>query len=123
MLLVKGENKMDNRLKEMRKKRAIKVETLTDYLRISAVYYYDLEKGQRRLNEDVLHKLADFYQVTLDYLLCRTEAENNIIVEGDKIPSELKGYIDAMSIDKDNLLSPDDLRELIEVAIKLKRKN
>lgn len=67
-----------NRLKELRKKRGIKVESLVEIIGISSVYYYDLEKGTRRLNEDIINLLADYYKVSTDYILGRDIAENQI---------------------------------------------
>lgn len=118
-----GLQMITNRLKELRKKRNIKVQKLIEKLDIAQSYYYDIENGSKRLNEDLLHKLANYYKVTTDYILGRTEAENNIIVEGDSIPEELKPYIEVLSINKDHILTPDELKQLIEIAMMLKVKN
>lgn len=104
-----------NRLQELRKKRHVKVADISEYLNISQSYYYDLEKGYKRMNEDVLILLSDFYKVSIDYILCRDNIVNNSELD------ELKPYIDAILTDKDRVLKPDDIKKLIKVAIQIKQ--
>lgn len=118
-----GKKHMINKLKIIRKARKIKVDDISNALEISSAYYYDLEKGLKRLNEDVLNKLADFYNVSTDYLMGRTENENCEVFAGDKVPSELKGYIDSLSMIRDSKLSESEIKDLIQIAMKLKGKN
>ena len=42
---------------------------IAELLGISPQYYYDLEKGVKRLNETWIRKLTVIYQVSSDYLL------------------------------------------------------
>ena len=75
-----------NRLRELRKSRKIKVNKIAEFLGISQPYYYDLEKSSKRLNEDLLNRVADFYGVTTDYILGRTLTENGEKLPNDNIP-------------------------------------
>lgn len=59
------------KLKDLRESSKISGPKLANVLGITTQYYYDLEKGNRRLNEDILNKLADFYKVSVDYILGR----------------------------------------------------
>jgi len=70
---------LKNKLKELRVRRKLSGTKIADVLDVSSVYYYDLEKGAKRLNEDILNKLADFYDVTIDYILGRAEKDQTII--------------------------------------------
>ena len=58
-----------NNLKELRKKRKIRVSTLADKLKISESYYYKREKGNRKsFSVEEAKILADFYSLTIDEL-------------------------------------------------------
>lgn len=59
---------------------------MAEYLNISSVHYYDLEKGEATLNQEYLEKLADFYGVTTDYLMCR----GIIIKQQEEFPDDIK---------------------------------
>lgn len=113
---------MGNNLKELRKKRSVKVDTIVECLGISMVYYYDLEKGERRFNEDLLKKLADFYNVSIDYILGRTDHENIVILEGSSLPDKLQGVVDSIGMAKDAGLSDQDINEILELHAKLQKK-
>lgn len=58
-----------NRIRELRIKRNVTGPELAKKLNITTAYLYDLEKGKRRLNEDILKKLAEIFGVSVDYLL------------------------------------------------------
>lgn len=45
---------------------------LAEYLQIHQTTYSDYELGRLNIPVAVLHKLADFYGVSVDYLLGRT---------------------------------------------------
>ena len=65
--------KYANRLRELRIENEFGAEELAEKLNISTQYYYDLETGRRRLNASLLIKLADIYNVSIDYILNRTK--------------------------------------------------
>ena len=46
---------------------------LSEYLHCSQQVYSNYELGQRDIPTDILIKLADFYQVSIDYILGATE--------------------------------------------------
>ena len=110
-----------NNLKKIRKKRNIKVVDIIEYLDISHPYYYDLEKGLKRLNEDMLNKLASFYDVTTDYLLGRVDFENHIVLEGTALPPELQGIIEQVGILKGEGISEQDIKEILELHIRISK--
>jgi len=61
-----------NRIRELRKEKAISAQRLAEMLHITPKHLYDLETGKRRLHEDVIKRLADIFAVSTDYLLSRT---------------------------------------------------
>ena len=61
-----------NRLKDLREDRDLKQNTLAEYLQIHQTTYSDYELGKLNIPIGVLHKLADYYGTSVDYLLGRT---------------------------------------------------
>lgn len=63
---------MKNRLKEIRTNKNISGTKIAEFLNISPQYYYDIEKGRRKLSIELAEKIADYFDVTVDYLLGRS---------------------------------------------------
>ena len=61
-----------NRLRDLREDRDLKQKDLADLLKIHQTTYSDYELGRLNIPIPVLHTLADFYNVSIDYLLGRT---------------------------------------------------
>lgn len=64
-----------NRLKDLREDSDLTQEQLAKYLNVarSAIANYELETREPSL--DLLVKIADYFNVSLDYLLCRTNIQ------------------------------------------------
>jgi len=62
-----------NRLKELREENNLLQKEVARVLGISERNYSYIETGFTSLKYDVLIKLADFYKVSIDYILCRTK--------------------------------------------------
>ena len=63
---------MYQRIRDLREDSDLKQQDLAEYLQCSQVCYSYYETGRRDIPTDVLIKLADFYHVSVDYLLGRT---------------------------------------------------
>ncbi len=63
------------RLKFLRKERQVPQKELADYLGISIRGYQFYESESNEPNIATLIKLADFYGVTIDYLVGRTDEQ------------------------------------------------
>lgn len=61
-----------NRLKDLREDRDLKQAALAEYLQVHQTTYSDYELGKLNIPINVLHKLADYYGTSIDYLLGRT---------------------------------------------------
>ena len=61
-----------NRLKDLRENRDLKQAALAEYLQVHQTTYSDYELGKLNIPINVLHKLADYYGTSIDYLLGRT---------------------------------------------------
>ena len=60
---------MYHRIRDLREDRDLKQRQLADYLNCSQQVYSNYELGQRDIPTDVLIKLSEFYNVSVDYLL------------------------------------------------------
>ncbi len=61
------------RIKDMREDSDLTQEKLSSHLNISQRAYSHFETGSRGLPVDILIKVADYYDVSVDYLLERTD--------------------------------------------------
>lgn len=64
------------RLKELRKQNKKTQSDIAKILNMSTIGYNNYETGARKPSIETLCKLADYYGVTLDYLLEREENKN-----------------------------------------------
>ena len=75
--LVKGVNvkmqKLSQRLHELRKEKALSQQQVADAVDIGFSTYRRYENGQREPDASTLVRMADFYDVTADYLLGRSD--------------------------------------------------
>ena len=70
-------------LKSIREDKDIKQKDIAAYLNVSQNTYSQYETGVISLTAEVLIKLSDFYGVSIDYLLDRTD---NPKIQKQKIP-------------------------------------
>ena len=61
-----------NRLRDLREDRDLKQDTIAQHLNCSQTAYSRYELGKRDIPTEVLKKLADYYNTSIDYILCRT---------------------------------------------------
>ena len=64
---------MYQRIRDLREDRDLKQRQVAEYLNCSQQVYSNYELGQRDIPTDVLIKLANFYDVSIDYLLGQTK--------------------------------------------------
>lgn len=64
---------MYQKIRDLREDHDLKQKELAEYLNCSQRAYSNYELGQRDIPTDVLIKLADFYNVSIDYLLGQTK--------------------------------------------------
>lgn len=65
--------KLAERLKELRKEKGLRQEQVAVALDISMSSYCLYEQGKREPTASVLCRMADYYGVSVDYLLGRSE--------------------------------------------------
>lgn len=103
------------RLRFLRKSKGYSMDEFAKLMNAGKTTIYNWEKDNRFPDRDTLIKLADFFDVSLDYLLGRTDIKNAKIVE-----DEVDGDRIRIAVDKD--VYPDGLthEQVIEILNKLK---
>ena len=64
-----------NRIRDLREDRDLKQKDLAKLLQVHQSTYSDYELGNLNIPVNALHALADFYGVSVDYLLGRTDVK------------------------------------------------
>ncbi|MCC3379872.1 helix-turn-helix domain-containing protein [Paenibacillus farraposensis] len=121
----------DNRLKEIRKEKKMSGIAVAKALGITPQYYYDIEKGERRLTTEIAGKLANLYQTTVDYLIGVTDVNQYELGKNTKNPDlHEKSELSEIPIERLNQYKlsykghdlskeeADDIIELLEAALK-----
>ena len=67
---------LSTRLKKLREDRELMQKEVASYLNITTSAYGFYEQGKRSPTPEILSKLADFFNVSVDYLLCKTDIRN-----------------------------------------------
>lgn len=62
----------ENKIRDLREDRDLTQKELAAYLQVHQTTYSDYELGRLNIPVPILHSLADFYCVSVDYLLGRT---------------------------------------------------
>lgn len=62
------------KLREIRVQRGLSGYKVAEILRISPQYYYEIERGEKKLSAEMVAELASFYDVTMEDLLTNVEA-------------------------------------------------
>lgn len=99
-----------NRIKELRNERGITQAELAKILQISdrAVGYY--ENGDREPDYTMLLKIAEFFDVSIDYLLGRVDIRNS-----SALPSETDFHV-GLSKSEEGTLTEDEKEEIRNFA-------
>lgn len=63
---------MKNRIRDLREDNDLTQQNVADAIGITQRKYSYLETGVQPLTDEILVKLAAFYRVSIDYLLCQT---------------------------------------------------
>lgn len=84
-----------NRLKILRENRGLTQTQVAEQLQISRVNYNRYENGEREPDNATLTRLADFFGVSVDYLLGRTDEPQPSITDllPDAIPADLSNFV------------------------------
>lgn len=89
-----------NRLEEIRKSLGLKGPEAARAMGIKYTTYRSYEKGERQMDSEQLIKIADFYNVSIDYLLCRDakakQTKMPLVQKYEKLDEHGKKVIDLL---------------------------
>lgn len=68
-----GYDKKKNNLRELRTERGLTQQQLADKIGMSRVQVADMERGHKSITTEKAWELADYFMVSIDYLLGRAE--------------------------------------------------
>lgn len=74
----------NERLRETRKKCGFTQQNMADKLKISLNAYQKYEQAERSPSLECLVKIADIFNVSIDYLLCRDAFIHSYAISADK---------------------------------------
>ncbi|AIY82224.1 helix-turn-helix family protein (plasmid) [Clostridium botulinum 202F] len=89
-----------DRLKELREDNGLRQTELADKLNLSRNAISAYETNTNEPNLDILVKFADIFNVSLDYLLCRTKEKYNLNLENNTNKELLLKICDILSLYK-----------------------
>ncbi|MDB5053258.1 MAG: ansR3 [Bacilli bacterium] len=97
---------MENRVREVRREKNIPGTEVAELLNITPQYYYEIERGKKRLSAEMAARLAEYFGVTVDYLLGVSEYRfgRQMIIDTDKhviresTAQEEKNYLESNKI-------------------------
>ncbi len=81
---------LNERLKLLREERDLKQKDMAKYLDITPSAYGYYEQGEREPDLKTLNRLADYFNVTIDYLLGRSDIRNYKELEEKLSSGQLK---------------------------------
>lgn len=106
------------RLRSLRIKKEITQSELAKTLKVAPSTISMYEQGKRDPDTQALSFLADFFDVSVDYLLGRTDDPNTARVDGKDLPIELQelgvDYIEVIKEMKDKGLSPEYIKRIVD---------
>ncbi len=103
---------LSERLKLLRKEKDLSQRELANLLNISNGTVAMYETNKRQPDNETLSKIADFFNVSIDYLLCRTDikktpnndGELKVILNDDELLAAIKKLMDLSEKDKKDII-------------------
>ena len=106
-----------NRLKFLRTEKGESLDTIAKYLNVTMQTISNYENEKRDMTPDTIIKLAEYFNVSTDYLLCKSDIRNP--EELKKVPFANAGGLNTDGLDEEDLL---ELQKQIDYIKKLKEK-
>lgn len=102
------------KLKKLRKEKGITQDKLSEKLDLSPRYIGKIEAGMIKPSMDTFRKLADFFQVPIEYLVSETEEANSLAT----VPIRNKALLQAfMEVDQMNNKDQELVLGLIDAVV------
>lgn len=119
-----------NRIEDLLKKNNSNAKTLADAIGVSSGNVYDWKSGKAKPGAEALRKIADYFDVSTDYLLGRTDDPNMAVVDMESISKHFrkafnKEDLEILEVAKEAVedgLTAADLREILRTFRFLKKR-
>lgn len=109
-----------SRLKELRNSKDLKQSELAEILGISTSAVGSYERCERQPTYELLHKYAQFFNVSIDYILCNSNEKLTVDAYQQLTTLDLSSFLKKHSITLDGVtLSDTDKQRVIDIAIVL----
>jgi len=100
------------RLKKLRKEGKLTQKDIATFLNISQPAYQQFESGKKKMNLETMEKLADFFNVSTDYLLGKTDIPDlDLEVDIDNAIDNSVAYDGTPITDNDRMIIKNFLKE------------
>lgn len=106
---------LSQRLLELRKEKNLTQQEISKLLKMARTTYSGYENGSREPDNVTLDKIANFYGVSVDYLLGRTDQKNQVLSEpsrflidsldltDEEIIAQIKFEVDGIELEEDDV--------------------
>lgn len=117
-----------SRMKKLRAEKGLTLDELVEELHISKPSLSRYENNKAYPKADDLAKIADYYNVTTDYLLGRTDERFGQIARPSELEKDLQKllqkhdikYIEVVDFAKSKKVTPEEIKEMINMIAKYK---
>lgn len=121
-----NKQKLIKRLRELREEKKLTQKELAAILNVTRSSIGQYENGEVDLSTDLLYKYAEFFNVTTDYLLGKSNSPDEhltIIQEAIRVARSDKDieYVVVMEEAKENEVSAQEIRDFINIVKKRKK--
>ena len=90
-----------NRLRFLRNERGESLDKIASYLNVTIQTISNYETEKRDMTPDTILKLAEYFDVSTDYLLCKSDIRNPEEIKN--IPFANSGGLDTTGLDEEDL--------------------
>jgi transcriptional regulator with XRE-family HTH domain len=104
----------------LREEMGLMQKDLAEKLSMAKTTYNNYEKGKREPDIETIKHMAEFFDVSTDYLLGKTDERKIVVMKGNEIPKELIDvgveYLTVLKDIKDKGIPPEHLQTLIDAV-------
>ena len=111
-----------NRLRELRDSKKLSGVDVAEAVNITPQYYYELEKGTKRLNEDLLRRFAKYYNTTTDHIL-RLGSSTPPDPDIKDAPLAFAGNTEGLSVDELKKIIGDAVNDALDERERKRKEN
>ena len=116
---------LGQKLKYLRVEKDLTIRELANIFQVGRSTLSGYENDKSNPDYEMLSKLADYYGVSVDWLLGRTDDRQGYFMNQEKIPKELKQlgevYIKVAKDMQDREMDPEDIQKILEFYQNMKK--